>query len=149
MTAGSQNAQRFEHKPRQQLPAGRGSLDRGLLPTVQTTPQPHTPPSNLNQPGPLIISNPPPLLHKRLPNATLADSTEIQHSPQLKRRGGARQEVTRVGQSGWLQAPVWLGPRRATQIWWKCDPISASLGDGEVVLMSDTIPAETVCDSAN
>lgn len=113
MTAGSQNAQRLEHKPRQQLPAGRGSLDWGLLPMVQTTPQPHTPPSNLNQPGPLIISNPPPLLHKRLPNAPLADSTEIQHSPQLKKRGGARQEVTRVGQSGWLQAPAWLGPWRA------------------------------------
>lgn len=122
MTAGSWNAQRLEHKPRQQLPADRGSLDRGLLPMAQTThpslqPQPNRTFDNINPP--------PPLLQARLPNATLPDSTEIQHSPQLKKRGVAKQEVSRVGRSGGRQASVWLGPWRAAQIWLKCDAISA------------------------
>lgn len=123
MTTGSWNVQRLEYKPRQQLPADRGSLDRRLLPMIQTIP----PPADRNQPGPLIISNPPPLHQARLPNATLPDSTEIQHSPQLKKRGVARQEVSRVGRSGRLQASVWLGPWRAAQIWFKCDAISAEI----------------------
>lgn len=59
-TAGSWELQRLEYEPRQQLPTKRGSLDRRLLPGVQTSPPTHTPPGNHSRPGPLITSNPPP-----------------------------------------------------------------------------------------
>ena len=108
MTAGSWNAQRLEHKPRQQLPADRGSLDRGLLPTFQTPqPRPTRTFDNIKPTShPLLRASP------QSRQARLPDSTDIQHSPQLTTRGVAQQEVTRVGQSGRLRAAGWLGPRR-------------------------------------
>lgn len=74
-TAGSWKLQRLEYEPRQQLPANRGSLDRGLLPRVQTSLPTHTLPGNRNRnpPGPLITSHPPPHPSRA---AGVPDSTE-------------------------------------------------------------------------
>lgn len=104
MTSGWWNVQRLEHTPRQQLPARQRVITQGAAAHVPDRPLPLF--FNHYQPGPLITSIPPLLVHhiqteQGCTELTTAvpDSTEIQHFPPLKGRGVARQEVTRVGQS--------------------------------------------------
>lgn len=87
----------------------RGSLDRRVVPGVQTSPPTHTLPGNRNRPGPLIASNPPPHPSRaaRCSCARLHRGSDISHNRSREEWAG------RKCQSGDFQGSLWPRPQRA------------------------------------